>query len=66
MIGYFISNQESGYYQSEAFTNMLNYVQNNGKICVMKERKTKKGLRLLITFIHIDTIEKALRILSSI
>jgi transcription-repair coupling factor (superfamily II helicase) len=66
MIGYFISNKESEYYQSETFTDMLKYVQNNGKMCVMKERETKKGLRLLITFIHIDSVEKALRILSSI
>jgi len=66
MIGYFISNQNSDYYQSESFTNILKYVQNNGKMCVMKEKETKKGLRLLITFIRIDSVEKALDILSSI
>ena len=66
MIGYFISDQKSDYYQSESFTNILKYVQNNSKMCVMKEKETKKGLRLLITFIRIDSVEKALDILSSI
>ena len=66
MIGYFISNQESDYYQSASFTNILKYVQLNSKMCVMKEKETKKGLRLLITFIRIDSVEKALDILSKI
>jgi transcription-repair coupling factor (superfamily II helicase) len=66
MIGYFISNQKSDYYQSDTFTDILKYVQNNSKMCVMKEKETKKGLRLLITFIRIDSVEKALDILTSI
>jgi transcription-repair coupling factor (superfamily II helicase) len=66
MIGYFISNQNSDYYQSESFTDILKYVQDNSKMCVMKEKETKKGLRLLITFIRIDSVEKALDILMQI
>ncbi len=66
MIGYFISNQNSDYYQSESFTNILKYVQDNSKMCVMKEKETKKGLRLLITFIRIDSVEKALDILTNV
>lgn len=66
MIGYFISDQQSDFYQSEYFTRILQYVQKNGKTCVMKEKETKKGLRLLITFIRIDSIEKALETLKSI
>lgn len=66
MIGYFISDQQSEYYQSETFSRVLDYVQKNGQTCVMKERETKKGLRLLITFIRIDSVSKALSTLQSI
>jgi transcription-repair coupling factor (superfamily II helicase) len=66
MVGYFISDQQSDYYQSVIFTSLLKYVQLNSKMCVMKEKETKKGLRLLITFIRIDSVEKALQILKEI
>ena len=66
MIGYFISDQQSEYFQSETFSRVLAYIQKNGQTCVMKERETKKGLRLLITFIRIDSVSKALATLRSI
>ena len=66
MIGYFVSDQQSEFYQTEAFTKMLKYVQMNSKSCVMKEKQTKNGLRLLITFIKIDTVKTALTILQKI
>ena len=66
MIGYFVSDQQSAFYQTEDFTNMLKYVQQNPKSCVMKEKETKNGLRLLITFIHIDAVSKALSVLKAV
>lgn len=66
MIGYFVSDQQSAFYQTENFTNMLKYIQQNGKSCVMKEKETKAGLRLLVTFIHIDSVSKALSVLKAI
>ena len=66
MIGYFLSDQQSDFYQSPFFTKVLKYVQSHGQTCVMKEKQTKKGLRLLITFIRIDSIEKALDTLNTI
>ena len=66
MMGYFVSNQQSAFYQTEAFTRVLKYVQLNGKSCVMKEKETKNGLRLLITFIRIDSVKTALAILNKI
>ena len=66
MLGYFVANQQSDFYQTEAFTKMLKYVQQNGKNCVMKEKETKNGLRLLITFIRIDSVKTALAILQKI
>ncbi len=66
MIGYFVSDQQSGFYQTPAFTKMLQYVQKNSKSCVMKEKKTKNGLRLLITFIKIDSVNTALKTLQKV
>ena len=66
LVGYFVSDQQSDFYQTEYFTRVLKYVQKNPKTCVMKEKETKNGLRLLITFIHIDSVQKAHNVLSSI
>lgn len=66
MLGYFVANQQSDFYQTQAFSKMLQYVKNNGKSCVMKEKETKNGLRLLITFIRIDSVKTALHILNKI
>ena len=66
MLGYFVANQQSDFYQTQAFSRMLQYVKNNGKSCVMKEKETKNGLRLLITFIRIDSVKTALHILNKI
>ncbi len=66
LIGYFISDQQSGFYQSEMFTRVLQFVQLHPNICKMKEKQTRKGLRLLLTFEHINTIEKALKVLQPI
>ncbi|MDH3323699.1 MAG: transcription-repair coupling factor, partial [Flavobacteriaceae bacterium] len=39
MVGYFISDQQSDYYQSDVFRNFLKYVQQHSKMCVMKEKE---------------------------
>ena len=66
MIGYFVSDQQSNFYQTEAFGRILKYVQKNPRSVVMKEKKTNAGLRLLITFIKIDTLKVALETLKKI
>lgn len=66
MIGYFISDQASDYFQTAAFSNILKFVQFNPKVCRIKEKQTKNGLRLLLTFDHISSIEKALKVLNEI
>jgi transcription-repair coupling factor (superfamily II helicase) len=62
MTGYFISNQESPYYQSEKFTHVLNFVQQNPSRCRMREAKDK----LTLTFFNIKTIEDALDVLKRV
>ncbi|MCD8433854.1 transcription-repair coupling factor [Tenacibaculum dicentrarchi] len=66
LVGYFISDQQSSFYETEAFTKTLQYVQQNPKSCVMKEKDTKNGKRLLVTFIRIDSVQTALNLLQKI
>ncbi|MFD0965219.1 transcription-repair coupling factor [Pseudofulvibacter geojedonensis] len=66
MIGYFISDQNSTFYQSENFTKVLQFVQRNPQACKMKEKQTKNGLRLLLTFERITSVNKALAAIQQI
>nr|WP_262899714.1 transcription-repair coupling factor [Winogradskyella alexanderae] len=66
LIGYFIQDQNSKFYQSDAFTNVLQFVQLNVGKCKMKEKQTRNGLRLLITFEKIKSVKQALEALSKI
>ena len=60
--GYFISNANSDYYQTEKFGKILMYVQQNGKTCKMKEIKG----RLALTFEKVRSIEWAYDILEKL
>jgi transcription-repair coupling factor (superfamily II helicase) len=60
MIGYFISDQQSAFYQSSNFTRVLHFVQSYPQDCKMKEKQTRNGLRLLLTFEDVTTVSKAL------
>lgn len=60
-IGYFIADQQSDFYQSPIFTRVLQFVQAHPKVCKMKEKQTRNGLRLLLVFENINTVEKALK-----
>lgn len=66
LIGYFISDQQSKFYQSPNFAKMIQYVQSHSDICKIKEKQTRNGLRLLITFDRINTVEKTLKVLGPI
>jgi len=63
MIGYFVSDQQSDYYQSAKFRNVLNFVQKQSSICKMKEKQTVNGLRLLLTFDNVKSIKRALELM---
>ncbi len=60
LIGYFISDQQSDFYQSATFNKVLRAVQQNPSEVKMKEKQTRNGLRLLLTFEEIKTVEDAL------
>lgn len=63
MVGYFVANQQSGFYQSPSFSKVLQYVQSHPREVTMKEKQTRNGLRLLLTFDGITSIDKALETL---
>ena len=63
--GYFISDQQSSFYQSKAFSKVLSYVQNNYAHIKMMEKQTRSGLRLLLIIEKTHSIEKALRSLAA-
>ncbi|WP_271423662.1 transcription-repair coupling factor [Aequorivita sinensis] len=61
MVGYFIADQQSAFYQSPTFTKVLQYVQSHPQKVTMKEKQTRNGLRLLLTFENITSVNKALQ-----
>jgi len=66
MICYFVSDQQSSYYQSARFSQVLQFVQTQSKLCTMKEKQTPNGLRLLLTFENVKSINKALELIQMI
>lgn len=66
MIGYFVADQNSDFYQSQKFQKVLNFVQSNPNLCRLKEKETKNGLRLLLSFNQVKSIDKALSLINKI
>jgi transcription-repair coupling factor (superfamily II helicase) len=62
LIGYFISNQDSNYYQSSQFTAILKFVQSNPGRCRMKEASNK----LTITFNNVQSIFEGLELMKEL
>ncbi|RVU90904.1 Transcription-repair-coupling factor [Flavobacterium columnare] len=66
MVCYFIGDQQSDYYHSPRFHKVLQFVQMNSTLCKMKEKETKNGLRLLLSFDNVKSIKKALELMELI
>src|SRR5690606_14093068 len=66
MLGYFVSDQQSAFYQSGNFHKVLQFVQKNPSLIRMKEKQTKNGLRLLITFDNVKSVKKAKELLDMV
>jgi transcription-repair coupling factor (superfamily II helicase) len=62
MIGFFISDQDSPFYRSETFTQILSFLKNNPKSCKI----TEKNQRLSLNFESVNTINQALKRLNRI
>ena len=66
LIGYFISDQNSLFYQSDRFSKVLKYVQSNPKLCSVKEKQMRQGLRLLMSFPNVSSVQDGLKALKPI
>ena len=66
MVGYFIPDQSSGFFDSSEFSKILQFVQTNPKLCTLKEKQTRAGLRLLLTFNKIQSVQQGLNCLQNI
>ena len=62
MIGFFISDQSSPFYQSATFTMILNFLKNHYKTVTMKERNG----RLSLSFQQVNSVDKSIDLLRSI
>lgn len=62
-VGYFITDQQSGFYQSAGFNNVLQFVQSQSGLVKLKEKQTRSGLRLLLSFDNINSVKQALKVL---
>jgi transcription-repair coupling factor (superfamily II helicase) len=60
LVGYFITKQDSPYYQSPAFTKVLQFVQENPRRCRMKEQNEK----LTLAFDNVSSVRTAIETLS--
>tara|TARA_R110002049_G_scaffold285400_1_gene466285 strand:+ start:30057 stop:33410 length:3354 start_codon:yes stop_codon:yes gene_type:complete len=66
LIGYFINDQQSNFYKSGSFTKVLQFVQTHPNACKMKEKQTRNGLRLMLSFENIKKVKQALEALQPI
>ena len=63
---YFLSNQQSDFYQSPLFNQILFGVQKQPSKYSIKEKKTLNGLRLLLVLNQVNTIEKLIEQLKNL
>jgi len=61
-INYFVSNQDSPFYQSYTFTRIIEFVKKNPKKCLLRESSDK----LVLTFNNVQGIKKAIDLLELI
>ncbi|MXV49801.1 transcription-repair coupling factor [Pedobacter sp. HMF7647] len=60
--GFFVSNQQSPYFESEQFSRVLQFVQSNMRSCNLKEVKNT----LRIAFDNVQSVEEAIWLLSQL
>ena len=63
LTGFFISDQQSHFLQSPSFGRVLKYVQENAYRVQLKEKKSPKGLRLLLKSDDAKTVQDVVRLL---
>lgn len=62
-LGYFPSNPQDKFYQSEKFRKMITYLTQNPKEAILKEKKGKKGNQLMMRKNNIQSVDEVNRAL---
>ena len=62
MVGYFVQDENSVYYQSQAFGAILDYMQNHAVRCQLREKGGKRS----ILFIDVEDVDSAYNVLLNI
>jgi transcription-repair coupling factor (superfamily II helicase) len=63
LLGFFIADQQSAFYQSPGFSRVLQFVQTHSHQVTLREKKTRSGLRLMLSVPGITSVNKALKVL---
>ena len=66
MIGYFISDHHSDFFQTKQFDSVIQFIQKNPNLARIKEKQTTNGLKLLLTFEDVKSVSKALDLMQRI
>lgn len=64
MTCYFVGDQSSMFFQSTKFQKVLQFTAQRANLCKLKEKETKNGLRLLLTFDNVKSITQALELMA--
>ena len=65
-VAYFLSDQQSEFFKSKLFNQILLNVQNNSQSIKIKEKQTRKGPRLILSIDDVDSIKVLLQMLKII
>ena len=60
LVGYFITDQNSSFFESIQFLKILEYAKINPNIFKIREKQTRNGLRLLMSIDNIKTVQEGL------
>ncbi|SDD89191.1 transcription-repair coupling factor [Riemerella columbipharyngis] len=65
-LGYFPSNPQDKFYQSDKFRTVINYLSKNPTDAALKEKHGKDGVQLMMRKDHIQTVEEVTAVLEKI
>ena len=63
---YFLSDQQSDFFQGQQFQNLLNQIQKNADRMVLKEKSTPKGPRLILSISEIKEVRSLTQLLEQL
>ena len=65
-VGYFINDKNNPFFSSPIFSNLISKIQTLNKIVSIKEKETKKGLRLLLIIDNIKNIKNLNKLINKL